>query len=401
LAYFSAIRDYLWDPNSDEARQVRSILSDTTLVLESAFSSDVAALTAIRRAGWIQVNEVYDLLRETAVGNYFWSVYSQPLERGYSGDEDRVLPSHYIQVANPDLNLLERAVDGKNMGLIRMYCPGVSDIAVQKAFIHLAEQRAFEFREEVPAYVTRAAVAENWVLEQIGRNNFATAAFPSYGWEANPLGSGYRLVPLSGLIAGGESDYARANGGYHLIYAGIKATLPGILRVPISPDPADQEILNAAGIHPVIRQGGNYVVWGMDSPSQEALYEATHVRRIQSHYIRFFKEARNLLEQIFLPNQPGVADRILIVMDQFARSEYGKGVITNWLPFDQAVDVSTDISEQAAITEEDTRVSLIRLLEGHLDINFFYVPTGLVKFVNIHIGPQRLAERYGQFSSAA
>ena len=390
--------DYLYAPNTGEARRVRAIVSDTQLMVETVFSSDIPALSAVRRAGWVEVNEVYDLQRESAAGDYFWVLHPQPLERGYSGDEGRILPFYYIQAANPDLNLLERAVYGKNMGLVRIFCPGISDISVQKAFVNLAEKRAFEFRAEIPSYITSAPTAESWVLDQLGKSDFETVAFPSYGWRANPLGAGTRLVPLTGTIAGGESRRANDKRGYHHPFAGVDAVLPGIVRVPFTPDPVDEAILNRAGIHPILKVNGNYVVFGDNTPSRRPVYRNTHVRRIQSHYTRIFLEAPNFLAQLFLPNQPEVADNVIIILDQFARQEYAKGVITRYLPFDQAVEIDTEIGDRAAIAQEDARVSLVKILNGELDVKFFYAPTGVLELLNIHTGPQVLAERYGQFS---
>ncbi len=207
-----------------------------------------------------------------------------------------------------------------------------------------------------------------------------------------------RMVPLTGAIAGGESRRASDKRGYHHPFAGVDAVLPGILRIPYRPDPSDEAILNRAGIQPIIKIDGNYVVFGNRAPVRRPIYRTAHVRRIQSHYTRIFLEAPNLQALLFLPNQPEVADNVIIILDQFAREEYAKGVITRYLPFDQAVEIESEIGDQAVVAQEDARASLVKILNGELDINFFYTPTGVLEMLNIHTGPQILAERYGQFS---
>lgn len=386
--------DFLYDPASKTVRRVRVILSDTSLVLETAFAANLPALTKAKRAGYLQINEAYDLTLQTEVGKRFFGVYPETLTRGYDGDTSNITPALYGHFLDPDTNLIEKAVLNQNLGLVRIYCPGISDVAIQKMGAALAEQRAFEFRCEIPSYITSAAVAESFVNKQLGRNDFITVAFPSYAYKANPLGSAYRFVSLSGYIAGGESRRARANSGWHYIYAGVDATLPGIIKLPVALDPSDEGILNNAGIHPILMLDGNAVVFGGRSPSISESYKFTHIRRIQSHYIRILIEARNFLSLLFLPNQPGTLDVIIMLLEQFARNEYAKKVLTNYLGFREAVDIGGSFEAQNT-TEQSALNSVVSVVNGELYVQFFYVPTGILEVLSVSVGPQILVERYG------
>ncbi len=388
--------DYLYDSNSRTVRKVNRITSDTALVLETAFPSNVPALTKAKRSGYLQVNDAYDLMLQSAVGDYFLVVHPQILAKGYDGNTAAINPVTYDRFLSGDLNLLEKTVINKNLGLVRIACPGISDVAIQKAAVNLAELRAFEFRVEIPSYLTTASSAEAWVQQQLGRNDFETVTFPSYGYKANPLGRGYRFVPLSGAIMGGESRRANANNGWHYPYAGTEATLPSILKLPVVLEPADEAILNGAGIQPVLFVDGNAVVFGARTPSLTETYKFTHIRRIQSHYVRVLLEARNLMSMLFLPNQPGVVDQIILMLEQFARREYDRGVLSQYLSFRQAASIDSTFSAETVVTDESAQNSMVSIINGELTVSFFYAPTGILEVLNIIVGPQVLVERYGE-----
>lgn len=387
--------DYLYDPASKTVRKVRVVQGDTTCVLETAFAENLDALTKGQRSGYLQTAEAYDLTLNTEVGKRFFAVYPEILTRGYDGNTANLSPSLFSHFLDPDTNLIEKAVINQNLGFLRVFCPGISDISIQKMGSLLAEQKAFEFRCEAPSYITNSAVAESFVNKQLGRSDFITLSFPSYGYKANPLGNGYRFVSLSGYIAGGESRRARANQGYHFVYAGVDAVLPGIVKLPVALDPSDEAILNNTGIQPIIMLDGNAVVFGARSPSISQTYKFTHIRRIQSHYIRVLIEARNLLSLLFLPNQPGTLDLIVLMLEQFARNEYAKKVLTNFLGFREAVDISGSFDAQNSNSEQAVQNSVVTIVNGELYVQFFYVPTGILEVLSISVGPQVLVDRYG------
>ncbi len=387
--------DYLYAPNSNTLRKVRAITSDTALSLETAFPINVPALTRSKRAGYIQVNEAYDLKQQAEIGNRFFVVNPQPLERGYDGNSAQILPFQFTKFLDPDINTIGKAVEDGNLGLVRIACPGISDVAIQKAGAAFAERMPGEFRCEIPSYITSASAAESFVLQQLGRSDYITVAFPSYGYKANPVAVGYRLVSLSGLICGGESRRALANKGWAFPYAGTEATLPGILRLTAILDSSDKEILNSAGIHPIHFQDGNAIVFGARSPALSETYTFTHIRRITSHYIRVLNDARALKAMLFLPNQPGLADQLVLLLEQFARREYDNKVLTNYLGFRAAVEIDSSFVEDT-INSADAINSLVSIINGELAITFFFTPTGITEQIKVYTGPSILVERYGK-----
>lgn len=388
--------DYLYDPASNKVRKVRVVTSNTALTLETAFPVNMVALTKGKVAGMLTVGERYDLSLICDVGDRFSVVHPQPLEKGYDGNTGTIIPYYFTKFADADYNHIEKACLNKNLGRVAIAVPGISDVTIQKAFAFYASTKAYEFRAEIPSYITQAAVAETYVSRQLGRNDFISVAFPSYGTIANPLGAGDRFIPLSGDIMGGEASNAVAAEGYHLVFAGIGATLPRFLKLPVLLDPQDEAILNLAGIQPIKTIDGNIVVWGSRCPSSSETYKFLHVRRIQSNYIRVLIEARNLMEALFQPNQPALLDQITLMLDQFARREYDKGVLTQYLNFQQAAQTTGDIQSGTVIAGEQSRSSLVSVLNGQLNIYFRYVPTGILEVLSVSVGPDLLVEEYGK-----
>ncbi|HEY9750114.1 MAG TPA: hypothetical protein V6C63_15620 [Allocoleopsis sp.] len=387
--------DYIYDPATQTARKVRTIASNTSLTLETAFPSNLAALTETQKLGYVQVDQGYDLTLMADVGDRFLLVYPQQLTRGYDGDTAHLIPYHLTKFADIDRNHLENATFGRNQGLIRMACPGISDIAVQKAFAAYAAAKAYEFRAEVPSQYNTAAAAESFLNQDLGRNNFISVAFPSYGFISNPLGAGDRLIPLSGDVMGGESAFATAAKGYHRPFAGVDAILNRIIKLPFEALPSDEAIINVAGLHTVKSLQGNVVVFGARSPAISPTYDFTHIRRIQSNYVRVFLEARTLLETLFKPNQPYLAEQIVMVLNNFARQEYRKGVFSRYLSFSQAVQVQGGSPAGNVVTDSGSQDAIVDIVNGRLRIYFRYVPTGILERLSIDCGPDILVAQYG------
>lgn len=387
--------DYIYDPVSKTARKVRTVASNTSLTLETAFPSNLPALTKTKKLGYVQVDQGYDLTLMADVGDRFLLVYPQQLTRGYDGNTAHLIPYYLTKFADIDRNHLENATFGRNQGLIRMACPGISDIAVQKAFAAYAAAKAYEFRAEIPSQYNSAAAAEAFLNQDLGRNNFITAAFPSYGFISNPLGAGDRLISISGDVMGGESAFATAAKGYHRPFAGVDAILSRIIKLPFEALPADEAIINIAGLHTVKSLQGNIVVFGARSPALSPTYDFTHIRRIQSNYVRVFLEARTLLETLFKPNQPYLAEQIVMVLNNFARQEHRKGVFSRYLSFSQAVQIQGGSPAGNVITDAGSQDAVVDIVNGRLRIFFRYVPTGILERLSIDCGPDILVAQYG------
>lgn len=395
--FLTALRvgDYLYDPNTDSTRKIRTIASDTALTLETAFASNVPALTQTKKSGYLQVDQGYDLTLVGTVNDRFLVVYPEYLTKGFDGDTGNLIPFYFTKYADVDRNHLENAVWGKNMGLVRIACPGISDIAIQKAFAFYASQKAFEFRCEIPSNYTSPSAAEAFVTQTLGRDDFISVAFPSYGFVSNPLGAGDRMVSLSGEIMGGESAQANAVEGYHDPFAGYNAILPRIIKLPIELMPSDEAIVNIAGVQPIKSIDGRVVVFGARAPSRSPVYDFLHIRRIQSNYVRIFLEARALLELLFRPNQPVLAEQAVMTLNNFARRERRKGVFTNYLNFSQAVQVQSGLSGQEVVTDSGSQDAIVSIINGRLEVFFRYVPTGILERLSIHAGPDILVAQYG------
>jgi hypothetical protein len=392
--------DYLYDPRSQTARKVRLIQSDTLLYLEKAFAVNLPALTKGARAGLIILNPGADLSLYSQVGNHFIASYTEQLRRGYDGDLANTIPYHWIQFLEADGNevggnFIERAVWGQNLGLVRIACPGISDVSVQKAGADYAAARAFEYRVEVPLSYNSAPMAENFINEELGRSDFVSAAFPSYCYVANPFGAGKRLVTLSGLVMGKESYKASVVQGYHDPAAGVNEILPGVLSLPFKAYPEDEAVINVAGLQTIKMLQGNAVIWGVRAPSINQLWDFLHIRRTQSNYIRIFLEARSLFEVLFRTNSPRLQQVILMKLDAFFANEYRKGAINNNLTFQQAVFMDSSAPTQNVVNDQAAVQAIVRIIQGKLDIDVRWVPAGVLEQLSINLGPDVLSADFG------
>ena len=394
--------NYLYDPNTNSVRKVIRVTTNNLLEIESPFSANIPSQTTAKIPGILQVDVGYNLSQMSQGSQHFFVTHPQHLARGYDGDTANVMPYHFTRYADPDRNFLENAVFGRNMGLIRMSVPGISDISVQKAFAAYAEAKAYEFRGEIPSIHNSAMSAEFFVNQMVGRNDFVTYAFPSYGFVSNPFGSGYRYVPINGDILGGESYRSNVAEGYHRPFAGVDARLPRILQLPFEPSPSDESLLNISGIQPIKSLFGNTVVFGARSPSSNSMYNFTHIRRIQSNYVRVFLEARNLLEALFSPTQPDLVQKIIMILNDFARREYDKGVFTQYLNFEEgAAVVSAGLLDagQGISAFGAARDALVQIINGRLSISFSYIPTGILEKLSINCSPDILVATYGSVTN--
>ena len=381
--------DYLYEPTSGMVRKIRLIMSDTELILETMFPANIKAGTKSMRSGYLVVDQGNDFTQLCKVGDRFLVSYPEYLERGYDGDTAHLTPYNFTKYFDVDLNYLETAVWGRNVGLVRMAVPGNSDISTQKAGIEYAYQKAFEYRAEIPSNINNSAVAEAFINQDLERNDCMSVAFPSYGYVSNPRGTGDRFVSLSGDIMGLESAKASLAEGYHYPAAGVNARLSRVAKLPFVPTPSDEAILNLVGIQPIKINAGRVIVFGARCPSVDDIYTFLHVRRIQSNYVRIFIEAQSFLQALFQPNQPELAQQIVLILESFARREYTKGVYTKYLSFDQAVKV-----DSSGRNAGDFDV-LVSILNGKLNIYYSYIPTGVLEKLQIFVGPESLVSRSG------
>lgn len=391
--------DYLYDPNTGTVRQVRLVTSNTTLVLFTAFATDIPALTETKKAGYLTVNRGTDLTKIINPGSTITLSYPEQLKGGYDGDLGFVIPYHYTKFFDVEKNLLERAVMGKNLGLVRLATPGVSDIAVIKQVLLYAERRAFEYRAEVPSFYTPAA-ADSFINEDMGRNDFTAVAYPSYGFISDSIRGGKRLVPLTGDIMGLESYQASIHDGYHVPAAGVEARLSRVTQLPYIIDTGQEADLTIAGFQPLKKVNGSIVIFGAECPALDPTYAFLHVRRTQSDYVRIFLEAMPLLRMLFKPNQPNQAEQLRMILGTFMREEYRKGALNKFLTYEQAVQIWIESPQNVGsiATSEDSRDVLTSIANGELNAHINYVPAGVIKNLYVNLGPDLVTASYGSIT---
>jgi hypothetical protein len=107
-------------------------------------------------------------------------------------------------------------------------------------------------------------------------------------------------------------------------------------------------------------------------------------------------EDMQLMDMLFQPNQPELLERVILLLDNWARNEYKKGVFTQYLTFKQAVEIAGDNTGKGLITDDDAAAGLVKIINGKLNIYVRYIPTGIVEELGLNISPDIIAEKYGQ-----
>lgn len=380
--------------------EVTKVTSDTVVEGVGRLGFEINSTPAdaeIVRLGKISVDRsiLLEKYYSNTIDKYFLIKYPQGLFDGYDGDISSVPSYEFSKYFSIDSDKqLEYTTFGKNYGLVRFAMPGYTGVAAQKAAKFYASQRAYEFRGEFPTHITSYSQAEEFINSELGRSDFITMAYPSHGYISNYFNSDTRLVPLSGDIMGGESRYANAYSSYHVPFAGNKAILPRVLRLPFKVDIQGESVLNIAGIQPIKMVSGNTVVFGGRSPSISDSYRFIHIRRIQSNYVRLFMESQALMEQLFSPNQPGLLEHLIMSLESFARREYKKGVFSRYVDFSKAARIGDASQTQERINSGD-REALISVLNGKMNLFFRYIPTGILEELSVEVSPDTIVADFG------
>lgn len=380
--------DYIYA--GGQLRQVRVVVSDTSLILFSAFASDLPSLTTAKKAGYLQVDRGIDLAPLTGTLGKFMVSTPVYLGGGYDGDLAAIIPYHYTQHLDPDREELIDAVMDSQFGLIRLAAPGNSGLEVTRALLAFAERHAFEARYEIPSYIVDERMAESYVVNEVGRSDFGVPAFPSYGYVTDPKGAGLRMITATGEVMGYETYVANINKGWHHMAAGDRGRLSRFIKMTIDISLAGEALLNSSGIQPIKRVGGVYTVYGIRCPSVNPTYKFLHIRRQQSNYIWVFRKAAVLLGQLFRPNDPTTAYQVEMILGNFFRNEYRNGALNRYLPIDEAFSVRTDNPNEIAqaISRNDSADALSVIINGELNVAIDWVPQGLTERINIFMTPR-------------
>jgi hypothetical protein len=236
----------------------------------------------------ITVKVGQDLTSVAAIADEFMVIAPSEMGGGYDGIED-VVDSTYIQAFDTGTSQLN-SLFGQNLGLVKLACPGVTASAVQKAGLAYAEAKNYQFRVEIPSNIVTEEAAEEFVNSTIGRSDMGKTHWPSYGYVSNPLGSGLKLVSLTGMFHGREAQMAKAYGGYHKVAGGIDVKLPNIVKLPTGQKVLDEEFLNPIGINVVKFKKGNAIMWGARSLSVDPAFKFIQHREQLSHYENILRE---------------------------------------------------------------------------------------------------------------
>jgi hypothetical protein len=186
-------------------------------------------------------------------------------------------------------------VEGQNLGLVKFATPGINSTAVQKAGVAYADAKNHQYRAEFPANILTDNAALSYVQDTLGRSDYMTIFFPSYGDVPHPDPASARegkrkTIPTTGMQLGREARIVSDFDGYHKAQAGIDATLPRLLAIPTLDKKLNEELLNPIGINVIKKSRGNYVLWGDRTCNLDPSWKFKHQREQMSYYEHVLQE---------------------------------------------------------------------------------------------------------------
>lgn len=292
-----------------------------------------------------------DLTASGAPGDEFMVVAPCEMEGGRDGNSELASADWSQQAWNVGSSPFNQII-GKNLGLVKFGCPGITEKhdsfsdTVEKEGIAYADAINQMYRVEIPSNVTTEEDADAHVNDTIGRNDFAVVSFPSYAYVADPEGNNegkLKLVPCTGMIHGREARIAADYNGYHRAEAGTIATLPSILKLTTEDTILDEEFLNPLGIGVIKKVEGNFVMWGDRTLFVDPTWKWKHQREQMCYYENVLRESFDWI--IFMIN-----DRI---SDMQALTSLKIFFLPEW----QKRAIRGDTFEEAAIIRVDTELN--------------------------------------------
>jgi hypothetical protein len=240
-------------------------------------------------ASTITVKAGSTMTADANLGDSFRAEYVAELGDGYDGIAN-LSDLHYVNVYDTDTSPL-KGLRGQNLGLVKLATPGVTSTAVQKAAVLLAESQNWQYRYEIPANVTDEQAAEEFINDQLGRNDFAVVSWPSFAKVQNPIGTGLKLTSMTGAIHGSEAKVANNFQGYHKAAAGTDVILSNIIALPdgFEGKTINEEFLDPVGVNIIKRKEGNFILWG-DETLGTSGQKFKHKREYLSHIENTFLE---------------------------------------------------------------------------------------------------------------
>lgn len=258
------------------------------------------------------------------------------LEGGYDGSDPA--DADYTGAFNTVTSLINR-LEGRNLGLAKIACPGVTSTAIQKAGLGYAAARNYQYRIEIPSNTTSETSAVDYINSTIGRSDYGVVSWPSYGYVVNPLGEGLILQTLTGAIQGREAAMARDYSGYHKAAAGVGVTIPNMIKDVLDGAPLNEELLNPNGVGMIKKMKGNFVVWGDRTISLDPGWKWKHQREQMSHYEHQLQENFDWL--IFMINDPTTQAIVATTLRAFFLPEWQKRALRGG-DFEDACSIKID-----------------------------------------------------------
>ena len=325
----SLINGYLYPDKKNWPRDKFRIVANTHKVIDVAPGSDMTV--------------------KGAPDDEFLVVASQELAGGRDGIAGLVDADYQNQAFDTSSSPFNQ-IAGKNMGLVKLACPGVTATAVQKSGIAYGEAKNHQFRYEIPSNKVTEIDADTYVNDTLGRNDFAVVSFPSYGYvsdPASPAAGKLKLVSLTGAIHGREARIAADYEGYHKAEAGLEATLPNVLKLPTGNAILDEEYLNPLGIGVIKKLKGNFVIWGDRTLCLDPTWKWKHQREQMCYYENVLRESFDWI--VFAINDPIEEKRVLTSLKAFFLPEWTKRALRG-KSFEDAASMKVDAENNTDLT---------------------------------------------------
>lgn len=283
----------------------------------------------------------------------FMVVAPHRLSAGRDGHAD-VADNDYVATYDLSNSLFKQLV-GENLGLVKFACPGVTSTAVQKAgaaFVDSQVAGTHQWRYEVPSNLTTESAIEAHVNKTLGKSawgDYVTSA-QSFGYVNDPEADGkLKLISLTGMIHGREAGIAANWGGYHKAEAGVRATLPRLVKLTTGKRQLNEEFLNPRGINVIKQKNGQFVIWGNRTVSSNTGWKFKHLRETMSYYMNVLRE--NFDFSIFELNDPTQWSVVRDSLLSFFIPQYNIRALDNTFPLNQALVIKIDTENNTPLTQ--------------------------------------------------
>jgi len=313
----------------------------------------------------------------------FHVVAKQELSGGRDGHAG-VSDNDYVQAYDTDTSLFLQ-LNGKQLGLVKFACPGVTSTAVQKAgaaFVSSGRVGAQEWRYEVPSSLTEESALDEHVNRTLGRSAWGdyVVSAHSFAYVNDPQVDGrLKLVSTTGMIHGRETGMAATVLGYHKPGAGTAATLPDIVKLVTGERLLSEEFLNPRGINVLRKKNGQFVIWGNRTVTSNTGWRFKHSRETMSYYINVLRESFDF--SIFELNDPLQWAIIRSSLLGFFQAEYAKRALDNTFPLSDSLVIKIDTENNTAFTQSNGELNAevtLRIVNSVEQVKFGIGKAGVI-----------------------